>query len=280
MQITEKLNLTKPESTDDILDTIARLYQNFEVLDNVYEQKTLDLQSFLVEGKVYNAGDKLWNALPKTGSPVGWVNIRTGKHAPKWLSNTRFTVGDFVIDPSNNGHVYKCVSDGLSAISQPTFLTSTSSTFYDVGASTVWSSSNAYQLNDIVIASNGDKSYYFKCITAGTSSTVEPSWVFTDGTTIVDGTVVWLVCKSAQWKEDGNSSYFLPFGEVKVNNTYTHSQTTSSTTWDITHNMNKYPHISIFDDTNDLVFGNIEYISLNEVRITFSKTIKGMCYLN
>ena len=58
-----------------------------------------------------------------------------------------------------------------------------------------WKASNTYVLGDTCIATtfNG---YAYKCTTAGTSGTVEPTWPNTLGATVTDGTVVW-TCISA-----------------------------------------------------------------------------------
>ena len=41
-----------------------------------------------------------------------------------------------------------------------------------------------------------------------------------------------------------------------------HNQTVSSSTWSITHNLNKYPSVSIVDSSNEEVIGEVEHLSL------------------
>jgi|TARA_B110000908_G_scaffold163836_1_gene210953 hypothetical protein len=49
----------------------------------------------------------------------------------------------------------------------------------------------------------------------------------------------------------------------------------------ITHNMNKYPSVSVFESgTNDQVFGNVTYNNLNQCTITFSSLVTGTATFN
>jgi hypothetical protein len=73
------------------------------------------------------------------------------------------------------------------------------------------------------------------------------------------------------------------YTKTEVNNlisTYTYSQITSSATWIITHNLNKRPSITVVDSAGTVVVGEIEYISNNEVKLTFKGGFSGTAYLN
>ena len=39
--------------------------------------------------------------------------------------------------------------------------------------------------------------------------------------------------------------------------------------WDITHNLNKYPSVSVVNTANEIIVGAVEYISVNRLTITF-----------
>ena len=54
-------------------------------------------------------------------------------------------------------------------------------------------------------------------------------------------------------------------------------QLTASDTWSIVHNLNRYPDVIIFDTSigNLRVYGDIIYISLNEIRIEFGYPVAG-----
>lgn len=62
--------------------------------------------------------------------------------------------------------------------------------------------------------------------------------------------------------------------------TYIHDQMVSSEVWIITHNLNKYPSITVINSAGSVSFGEIDYVSLNEISITFSAGFSGKAYLN
>ena len=65
-------------------------------------------------------------------------------------------------------------------------------------AYSAWASSNAYAVGDIVRASTLQASgLVFRCTTAGTSDSSEPTWATDIGSTITDNTVVWTAIASA-----------------------------------------------------------------------------------
>jgi hypothetical protein len=61
---------------------------------------------------------------------------------------------------------------------------------------------------------------------------------------------------------------------------YTHNQIASSTIWNITHNLNKKPNVTVVDTGENVCIGEIEYISDNELKITFTYEFSGKAYLN
>lgn len=71
-------------------------------------------------------------------------------------------------------------------------------------------------------------------------------------------------------------------GTVSVSyvDTYTHTQSSPSSTWTITHNMNKYPSVTIVDSAGTTVDGSVDYISLNAVTINFCGAFSGKAYFN
>ena len=61
---------------------------------------------------------------------------------------------------------------------------------------------------------------------------------------------------------------------------YTFNQLSASTTWSITHNLNKKPSVSVVDSADNNVYGDIEYINENQLTITFNSAFSGKAYLN
>ena len=61
---------------------------------------------------------------------------------------------------------------------------------------------------------------------------------------------------------------------------YVHNQIVASNSWEIQHNLDKYPSVSIVDSGNNLVIGEIKYIDSNNIIITFTSVFSGKAYLN
>ena len=61
---------------------------------------------------------------------------------------------------------------------------------------------------------------------------------------------------------------------------YVYTQRSASDSWDIVHNLNKYPSITVVDSANNTVLGDITYISSNEVNIRFIGAFSGKAFLN
>ena len=66
-----------------------------------------------------------------------------------------------------------------------------------------------------------------------------------------------------------------------------HTQSSSSTTWTVNHNMGKYPSVSIVECNptanevdGDLVIGEVTYNSINQLTIKFASAIRGVAYIN
>jgi hypothetical protein len=65
-----------------------------------------------------------------------------------------------------------------------------------------------------------------------------------------------------------------------ANVAYHHVQSVSSTTWSITHNLNFYPNVTVVDSAGTVLEGDIEYLTANSVRLTFSAAFSGNAYLS
>ena len=67
---------------------------------------------------------------------------------------------------------------------------------------------------------------------------------------------------------------------VSYTDTYVHTQGAPSASWAITHNMNKYPSVTIVDSGNNTVEGEIVYNTLNSLTVNFSGSFSGKAYIN
>lgn len=61
---------------------------------------------------------------------------------------------------------------------------------------------------------------------------------------------------------------------------YTHTQLAPSTTWLVTHNLGKYPAVTVVDSGGTLVVGDVQHTSPNQLTITFTAAFGGVAHLN
>lgn len=61
---------------------------------------------------------------------------------------------------------------------------------------------------------------------------------------------------------------------------FQYAQGVASAIWLITHNLGKYPSVTVVDSAGEQVEGGIEFIDANSLRITFSAAFTGKAYLN
>lgn len=61
---------------------------------------------------------------------------------------------------------------------------------------------------------------------------------------------------------------------------HVHTQGSASATWDIQHNMDKFPSVSVVNNNNLLMYGETTYVDTNNLIINFSAGFSGKAYLN
>lgn len=62
--------------------------------------------------------------------------------------------------------------------------------------------------------------------------------------------------------------------------TYVYSQSSALATWEINHNLAKFPSVSVVDSGGNVVVGDIKYIDQNNLTISFMSAFSGKAYLN
>ena len=62
--------------------------------------------------------------------------------------------------------------------------------------------------------------------------------------------------------------------------TFVHAQGGASTTWTVTHNLGRFPSVTIVTDSNVVIIGDITYNSINQLTITLATADSGKAYLN
>jgi hypothetical protein len=61
---------------------------------------------------------------------------------------------------------------------------------------------------------------------------------------------------------------------------YVHTQSSASTSWTVTHNLNKYCSVTVVDNNDDVVIGEIHYNSVDQVTLTFTAAFSGKAFFN
>ena len=81
------------------------------------------------------------------------------------------------------------------------------------------------------------------------------------------------------WLDQGNEGNIQDFlSSLDKHKRY--KQISPEKTWTITHNLNKYPSVTVVDSGFSVVYGDIEFISKNQLKITFTDAFSGEAYLN
>jgi len=78
---------------------------------------------------------------------------------------------------------------------------------------------------------------------------------------------------------NATSSNLIRIGEGGDLN-YVYLQTAPSATWSITHNLGKFPSVSVVDSAGTLYLSDVKYIDENSLTITFNAAFAGKAYLN
>lgn len=67
---------------------------------------------------------------------------------------------------------------------------------------------------------------------------------------------------------------------VPEDRTYVHNQITPESLWNISHQLNGYPSVTIVDSSNSVVYGDISYIDMNHVQLNVTSEFAGRAFLN
>lgn len=81
-----------------------------------------------------------------------------------------------------------------------------------------------------------------------------------------------------------NATVLDKFSILGVNSvpdkSFVHNQGTPQTNWSITHNLGKNPSVTVVDSADNVVYGEVEYNSLNKVTLTFAGAFSGKAFFN
>lgn len=62
--------------------------------------------------------------------------------------------------------------------------------------------------------------------------------------------------------------------------TFVYEQARPLDTWDITHDLNKHPSVTVVDSAGTVVIGEVQYINNERIIVTFNGAFSGTAYLN
>ena len=80
------------------------------------------------------------------------------------------------------------------------------------------------------------------------------------------------------WGPKGNTSWGsnpLPL----IPKRFTHTQSTSATSWTINHTLDGYPSVTVVDSAGTVVIGEVKYDSTSQVTISFESAFAGKAHL-
>ncbi len=69
-------------------------------------------------------------------------------------------------------------------------------------------------------------------------------------------------------------------GSLDRRSNKTHNQDIANSLWTISHNMGKFPSVTIIDSSGDEVEGDVKHIDINNLTISFSSAFTGKAHLN
>lgn len=75
-------------------------------------------------------------------------------------------------------------------------------------------------------------------------------------------------------------TYTIPQGGGGTADTYVFSQSVASDSWEIQHNLGKYPSVTVVDSGGNTVVGDVQYLDRNNITIRFASPFSGNAYLN
>ena len=61
---------------------------------------------------------------------------------------------------------------------------------------------------------------------------------------------------------------------------YEHTQEFAGKVWEINHNLNKKPSVTVVDSGDNVVIGEVQYVDNNKLTVSFNASFSGKAYLN
>jgi hypothetical protein len=77
---------------------------------------------------------------------------------------------------------------------------------------------------------------------------------------------------------DAATDKYIHSGGASGDLSYTHTQAVASTVWTVNHNLGKKPAVTVVDSGENVVFGDVTYVDLNILTVTFLAAFGGKCF--
>ena len=90
---------------------------------------------------------------------------------------------------------------------------------------------------------------------------------------ISNGDIWWKTAMPNTWTKQGSGT------GGSGDTSYLHTQSTPAATWNINHNLGKYPAVNMMDLSNNVMYGDITHIDTNNTVITLSGSMSGKASL-
>lgn len=82
------------------------------------------------------------------------------------------------------------------------------------------------------------------------------------------------------WLTEGHTGTPEDFLNWLRSTSYIFVKSSAATVWDITHNMGKFPSVTVVDSSGNVIGGDVQYMDENSIRLTFRVQFAGKAYLN
>lgn len=97
--------------------------------------------------------------------------------------------------------------------------------------------------------------------------------------TVVSAAVAGTTTKTLTLTQQGGGTLTTAWQD-NTDSTFVFTQGVASTTWNIQHNLGKFPSVSVVNTNDFVIHGEVEYIDNNNVTLTFSAGFTGKAFLN
>lgn len=89
-----------------------------------------------------------------------------------------------------------------------------------------------------------------------------------------------LVADARNYQQILTNSTIMENSSSTPDKAFVYEQNEASNVWKIEHGMDKYPSVSIVDNEDCLMIGDVHYVDKNNIEITFGTDFAGKVYLN